>query len=286
MSTQTTYYVPHKSYWPFFLSIALFSMLFGFVHFLHGRISWAWFSFMGIGLFWLIITAWFVTIIRESLKGKYHEIEDRSFHQGMVWFIFSEVCFFGALFGAYFYVRLVIMPDLSAQDSFSHTLLWPNFKDVWPSLIPPNPDLFTPIKTGMTAWGVATINTILLVSSGFTIVWAHRGLLKNNRKQLIWGLIFTIALGVTFLGLQAYEYTDAYLHKDMTLHSGIYGTTFFMLTGFHGLHVTIGTIMLLAILLRCFLGHFTPAHHFAFKGVSWYWHFVDIVWILLFILVY
>ncbi len=138
----------------------------------------------------------------------------------------------------------------------------------------------------MHAWGIPAINTLILLSSGVTVTWAHWGLKKNDRTQLILGLMATVALGFLFLVLQAYEYHHAYTELNLTLHSGIYGTTFFMLTGFHGLHVTLGATMLLVILMRSLKGHFTADHHFAFEAVAWYWHFVDVVWLGLFVFVY
>ena len=138
----------------------------------------------------------------------------------------------------------------------------------------------------MGAWGIPAINTLILLTSGVTVTWAHWGLLNSNRKQLIAGLAMTVALGIAFLCLQAYEYHHAYESLGLTLGSGAYGATFFMLTGFHGFHVTLGTIMLIVILLRSMKGHFTADHHFGFEGVAWYWHFVDVVWLLLFVLVY
>ena len=134
--------------------------------------------------------------------------------------------------------------------------------------------------------GLPLVNTIILLTSGATITWAHWGLIKNNRKQLVVGMALTVALGIAFLACQALEYHEAYTEMGLTLGSGAYGATFFMLTGFHGFHVTLGTIMLIVILLRCMKGHFTPEHHFGFEGVAWYWHFVDVVWLGLFIFVY
>ncbi len=138
----------------------------------------------------------------------------------------------------------------------------------------------------MDAWGIPALNTLLLLSSGVTVTWAHWGLLKNNRLQLIWGLVMTIALGISFLCFQIYEYSHAMSELNLKLSMGAYGATFFMLTGFHGFHVTVGTIMLIVILFRSVAGHFKPEHHFGFEGVAWYWHFVDVVWLLLFVLVY
>jgi cytochrome c oxidase subunit 3 len=198
----------------------------------------------------------------------------------MSWFIFSEVMFFAAFFGALFYTRVLSVPDLASLDNVKW--LYPHFSDIWPSAGPNFKEQFTPME----AFGLPAINTLLLLSSGATITWAHWGLLKDNRKQLIIGMILTIALGVAFLACQAVEYHEAYTEHNLKLTTGIFGTTFFMLTGFHGFHVTLGVTMLTVILFRCMFGHFKPDHHFAFEGVAWYWHFVDVVWLLLFIFVY
>ena len=187
--------------------------------------------------------------------------------------------FFAAFFGALFYARVLSVPWLG---DLEQKLLWPDFNAQWPTAGPAATDPFTT----MGAWGIPALNTLLLLSSGVTVTWAHWALKANNRGQLILGLILTVALGVTFLGFQAYEYIHAYTDLNLRLTSGIYGSTFFMLTGFHGFHVTVGAIMLTVILFRCIAGHFKPDHHFAFEAVSWYWHFVDVVWLLLFVLVY
>jgi cytochrome c oxidase subunit III len=222
---------------------------------------------------------WFGSVIAESEGDKYNRQVDVSFRWGMGWFIFSEVMFFAAFFGALFYMRVLAVPWLGDLD---HKILWPEFSANWPVAGPGLKELFTPME----AWGIPALNTLILLSSGATVTWAHWGLKKNNRKQLILGLVMTVALGILFLGFQAYEYGHAYSELNLKLTTGAYGATFFMLTGFHGFHVTIGTIMLIAILGRSIVGHFKPEHHFAFEAVSWYWHFVDVVWLLLFILVY
>ena len=138
----------------------------------------------------------------------------------------------------------------------------------------------------MGAWGIPAINTLILLTSGATVTWAHWGLLKDNRQQLIIGLLGTVVLGFLFVVLQGFEYHEAYSEMGLTLGTGIYGSTFFMLTGFHGLHVSIGAIMLLVVLIRSMRGHFSPENHFAFEAAAWYWHFVDVVWLGLFIFVY
>ncbi|HET9462425.1 MAG TPA: cytochrome c oxidase subunit 3, partial [Thiobacillus sp.] len=208
---------------------------------------------------------------------------DASFRWSMSWFIFSEVMFFAAFFGALFYARVLSVPWLGEGDTMQQ--LWPAFQATWPTA---GPGLtqdgldFTP----MGAWGIPAINTLLLLSSGVTVTWAHWGLKKSNRTQLILGLAMTVALGAVFMGLQVYEYIHAYQEMGLTLGAGVYGATFFMLTGFHGFHVLVGTTMLIVMLLRSIAGHFTAEHHFAFEAVSWYWHFVDVVWVLLFVVVY
>jgi cytochrome c oxidase subunit III len=236
-----------------------------------------------------VMYGWFGTVIRENRQGLLdnHQV-DHSFRLGMCWFIFSEVMFFSAFFGALFFIRVFVVPALAGQTShiMTHLALWPGFKATWPLLVNPGSGQFVGPESVMETWGIPAINTGLLLSSGVTITIAHWNLIKKNRKIMILFQIFTIALGIAFLCLQAHEYTVAYLEKGLTLGSGIYGTTFFMLTGFHGMHVTIGTIGLCVILYRMLVGDFTPQNHFAFEGIAWYWHFVDVVWLFLFIFVY
>jgi cytochrome c oxidase subunit 3 len=198
---------------------------------------------------------------------------------GMSWFIFSEVMFFGAFFGALFYMRVISVPELG---DFEHKLIWPEFNPAWPAAGPGIKDPFSP----MAAWGIPALNTLILLSSGVTVTFAHWALIRNERTKLIFWLAATVALGIAFLGFQVYEYGHAYSELNLKLTTGAYGATFFMLTGFHGFHVTIGTIMLMTILGRVIAGHFRPEHHFGFEGVAWYWHFVDVVWLGLFIFVY
>jgi cytochrome c oxidase subunit 3 len=277
---QTHYSVPAPMPWPIMGSASLFLMAMGAV-FVFNSYSGGWVPIAaGAVLLVYMMTRWFGDVIRESQAGKYGRWEDVSFRWGMSFFIFSEVMFFGGFFGALFWLRVQSVPDLSSIES--NALLWPGFTAQWPSAGPGFAEAFSP----MAAWGIPAINTLLLLSSGVTVTIAHWALKENRRGQLIGFLAATIALGVVFLFLQAFEYHHAYTELNLTLATGAYGSTFFMLTGFHGFHVTCGAIMLMVILGRCIKGHFTPDNHFAFEGVAWYWHFVDVVWLGLFIFVY
>jgi cytochrome c oxidase subunit 3 len=286
--SQDRYYLPHSAHWPILGSIGIFGLMIGAAIWLNGDADTGQIV-MIVGALALLIMlfGWFGTVINESESGVYNDQVDLSFRWGMVWFIFSEVMFFAAFFGALFYARQHAMPVLGGEgvNPLTNFYLWRGFESIWPETANGPGDIggeFEPQK----AWGIPALNTLILLSSGATVTWAHWGLKANKRAQLILGLFATIALGVTFIAFQAYEYIHAYEHMNLTLHSGIYGSTFYMLTGFHGMHVTLGVIMLTVILLRCILGHFTPHHHFAFEAVSWYWHFVDVVWLFLFIFVY
>jgi cytochrome c oxidase subunit III len=282
------YYVPEQSYWPIIGSIGLFIMVIGVINVLHAD-RYGWLVFL-VGSFTTVFMmfGWFSNVIKESRLGLYNAQLDRSFRLGMVWFIFSEVMFFAAFFGALFYARNFSVPWMGGigAKTTTHLLLWDNFTAIWPLLKNPNPTKFIGPLKAMGAWGIPTLNTLILLTSGATITLAHLALKNNHRKKLILGLIATITLAIIFLLFQAYEYYHAYTDLGLKLNSGIYGTTFFMLTGFHGAHVTVGTIMLIVILMRCMRGHFTPEKHFGFEATAWYWHFVDVIWLMLFILVY
>jgi len=287
MGAHGAYYIPQPSHWPLVGSVGLTTTLVGAASWLHT--DWYGPYFFTLGLFILIgmMFGWFGQVIYENQKGIYNLQVDRSFRWGMCWFIFSEICFFGAFFGALFVSRYFIIPQLGGEiHPITHMTLWPDFKATWPVLVNPDNRAFVGAHEAMGAWGLAAVNTVVLLTSGATITWAHWALKLNKRRQLEIGLLLTILLGMTFLFLQAHEYYDAYHDMNLTLDAGIYGTTFFMLTGFHGLHVTIGTIMLIVIFLRSLRGHFTPERHFAFEAVAWYWHFVDVVWLFLFVFVY
>ena len=279
LNQSARYFVPDPSHWPIFGSVALLSMASGAALWMN-EASWGKFVLIaGVCILFFMMFGWFGSVARESEGGKYNKQVDAGFRWGMSWFIFSEVMFFAAFFGALFYMRVLSVPWLG---DIEHKLIWPDFTAQWPTAGPGITEKFTP----MAAWGVPAINTLILLTSGVTVTIAHWGLLKNNRTQLIAGLALTVLLGLTFLFLQVTEYHEAYTELNLKLTTGAYGATFFMLTGFHGFHVTVGTLMLIVILCRSIAGHFTADHHFGFEGVAWYWHFVDVVWLLLFVLVY
>ena len=278
------YYVPHGTHWPIIGSVGLFIAFIGVSILLNGG-STAPVALLGAAILIVMMFLWFGEVIGESERGTYNEQVDKSFRMGMMWFILSEVMFFGCFFGALFYARQLSLPWLGGEGSENVTnlFLWPGFENVWPSN---GPARVGGEYEGMEAWGVPALNTAILLTSGVTITLAHHALKAGQRTALAIWLGLTFVLGFTFLGFQIFEYTHAYFVLNLKLGSGIYGSTFYMLTGFHGLHVTIGAIMLTVIWLRCLRGHFTPTRHFAFEGVAWYWHFVDVVWLGLFIFVY
>lgn len=275
----THYYVPKPSIYPFVLALGMFALALGFILFMNRYLGGGYLMLASAALIITVLFRWFGTVIFENQTGRYTEWEDKSFRHGMVWFIGSEVMFFAAFFGALFYCRMISVPSLAGMDP-AYTL-YQGFTAVWPTSGPKGGP-FTP----MSAWGIPSINTALLLTSGVTLTWAHWGLMKNKRNQLIYGLAATVLLGVIFMGFQAYEYHHAYTAMGLTLGAGVYGATFFMLTGFHGFHVTLGAIMLAVVLIRAMKGHFTAERHFAFEAVAWYWHFVDVVWLFLFVVVY
>ncbi|MCL6713141.1 cytochrome c oxidase subunit 3 [Pseudoxanthomonas sp. z9] len=279
------YFVPHSSKWPFVGSISMFVTMVGVASWLNDAAWGKWTFFAGVFLLCATLFMWFGDVIRESVSGNYNKQVDVSFRMGMVWFIFSEVMFFGAFFGALFYARQFALPWLGGEGDgvMTNALLWDGFSSAWPSAGPGQ--VGGQFQT-IPAWGLPLLNTLILLTSGVTITIAHHALKAGHRKQLLVFLGLTVLLGCTFLFFQAEEYIHAYKELNLTLGSGIYGSTFFMLTGFHGAHVTLGTIMLAIIWLRCARGHFTKDDHFGFEAVAWYWHFVDVVWLGLFLFVY
>ena len=279
------YYVPHGTRWPIIGSLGMIIMLASAAFWVNDSSVAPWTFLAGTVIMVYMIFGWFGEVIRESEAGMYNEQVDTSFRMGMMWFIFSEVMFFAAFFGALFYARMFAVPWLGGEGSgaFTNEILWQGYDAVWPTAGPE--ELGGPFAT-IPAFGVPFLNTLILLTSGVTVTLAHHALKKDHRGALIFWLVATVLLGFVFVFFQVEEYMLAYQQLGLTLGSGIYGSTFFMLTGFHGLHVTLGAIMLLVIAIRCMRGHFKPEHHFGFEAVAWYWHFVDVVWLGLFIFVY
>ena len=279
------YFVPSSSRWPVVASAALFTTMLGFASWLN-EASWGKpLFFAGVAFLAAVLFKWFGDVITESVRGYYNKQVDGSFRMGMVWFIFSEVMFFAAFFGALFYARQYVTPWLNGQGDgvMTNSLLWPGYAAGWPNN---GPGAIGGSFQTIPAWGLPLLNTLILLSSGVTVTIAHHALKADKRRQLLLFLGATVLLGCLFLYFQASEYLEAYSELNLTLGSGIYGSTFFMLTGFHGAHVTLGTVMLAIVWLRCLKGHFSGEDHFAFEAVAWYWHFVDVVWLGLFLFVY
>ena len=288
MSTaEQNYFIPEPSRWPAVAVVGLFFLVLGFALWMNGVSAGPVSTGIGLLVIIYLFFGWFGDVIDESLTNKYNHDVDRSFRQGMFWFITSEVSFFATFFGCLFYFRNISLPWLGGEGQLGvSNILWEGFTYTWPLVNLPDVTNYTQLIEPMGAGGIPAYNTVILLSSGVTITWAHWGLKKGSQAQLVWGLIATIALGMIFFALQAYEYYHAYAELGLTLNSGIYGSTFYMLTGFHGFHVTMGTIMLMVICARSMKGHFTAENHFAFEGVAWYWHFVDVVWLGLYLFVY
>lgn len=293
MTATESYYVPAQSKWPIIASVGLALTMIGAGSILNNGTAGndtgtSWLIFLaGALVMAYMLFGWFGNVITESRSGMYSGQMDRSFRWGMGWFIFSEVMFFAAFFGVLFYARVYSVPWLAGEgDRGPADMLWPDFKAVWPLMVNPDSTLFPGPKALVDPWHLPLLNTILLVSSSVTVTIAHKALKNNNRTQLKVWLAATVILGLAFLFFQVEEYIEAYTTLDLTLQSGIYGSTFFMLTGFHGAHVTLGTLMLFIMLVRVMKGHFDEDNHFGFEAASWYWHFVDVVWLGLFVFVY
>jgi cytochrome c oxidase subunit 3 len=284
--TASNYFVPQPSRHPAFAAFGLFWVILGAAQWINGN-DWGKYAFL-FGLLWLfgVLFQWFRQAVGESEGGNYNDQVDRSFRWSMSWFIFSEVMFFGAFFTALWWLRSHSVPALGGLDN---ALLWPDFKAVWPTVAPGTTaspaGIIEPFQV-MTPFWLPTINTALLLSSGVTLTIAHHALRENHRSRTIAFMWVTVLLGATFVCVQGYEYFHAYTELNLKLSSGAYGSTFFMLTGFHGFHVIVGMLMLLFITLRLMKGHFTAERHFGFEGAAWYWHFVDVVWLGLYTLVY
>ncbi|MBE5313921.1 MAG: cytochrome c oxidase subunit 3 [Xanthomonadales bacterium] len=279
------YYVPHSSPWPIVGAVGLFITMLGVASWIDGAAWGMWVFYAGLAITLFMLSGWFADQINESVGGKYNSQVDRSFRMGMLWFIFSEVMFFAAFFGALFYARIFSVPWLGGEGAgvATHEFLWSGFDAAWPTNGPA--DLNGSFQT-IPAWGIPLLNTLLLLASGVTLTIAHHALKAGERGKILFWLGATVVLGAIFMYFQVYEYMHAYGDLNLKLSSGIYGSTFFMLTGFHGMHVTLGAIMLAVMWFRVAKGHFTKDNHFAFEAVAWYWHFVDVVWLILFMFVY
>jgi cytochrome c oxidase subunit III len=280
------YFIPSPSQHPVQLAFGLFLVILGAGQWINGHGWGAWSLLVGLVVWAIVMFRWFSQAIGESEGGLYSDRIDVSYRWSMAWFIFSEVMFFAAFFGALYWARVHALPMLG---NFEHQLLWPDFKAIWPSAgggVTASPaGIVEPFQTMGPFW-LPTINTALLLTSGITLTIAHHALIANQRSKTILWMWITVLLGATFLVVQGYEYVHAYQDLNLKLSSGIFGSTFFMLTGFHGFHVFVGMLMLLFITLRLQKGHFTPQRHFGFEGAAWYWHFVDVVWLGLYFLVY
>ncbi|RJG07777.1 cytochrome c oxidase subunit 3 [Noviherbaspirillum cavernae] len=273
------YFVPGPSKWPVLAGVSLLVTMVGASAWVNG-IGWApAVNVIGILALIVVLYKWFGDAIAESEGGLYSSRIDVSYRWSMSWFIFSEVMFFAAFFGALFYARAITMPWLA---DFDHKVLWPDFAAQWGNTPAGTVDPF--VKMG--PFWVPTINTALLLTSGVTLTISHHAIRAGQRGKTALFLFATILLGAIFMGFQVYEYMHAYSELNLKLTSGIYGSTFYMLTGFHGFHVTMGAVMLAVVLYRVLKGHFTAEQHFAFEGAAWYWHFVDVVWLGLYVVVY
>lgn len=276
---------------PIFGSLAMLLIALGVVHWLHGSWFFPFLLTFGIIGMLLVLAFWFHAAIVDDVgvDDQTYALSDRYYRWSMGWFIFSETWFFIAFFAVLFYVRYVSLARLSGTaggDHMTHYLLWPSFQDQWPLLTTPDPSRFVGPDAAMSPWGLPILNTFILLTSGLTITLAHWAVLRERKSWALFWQLLTAALGLVFLCLQGFEYYEAYQHLDLQLNRGVYANIFYVMTGFHGLHVLLGTVMLLVIGYRIHDNAFTADRHFAFEAVSWYWHFVDVVWLLLFVFVY
>ncbi len=262
------YHLVDPSPWPIIGAIFAFVTAVGGVVFMHNHANpWA----LIIGFLGILYTMfmWWRDVIKEAHKGDHTPVVSIHLRYGMIMFIASEVMFFVAWFWAFFDASLFTGENIQASRVLETGGVWP----------PKGIDVLDP-------WHLPLVNTLILLTSGTTVTWAHHALLNNDRQGLKWGLIATIALGVLFTTIQAYEYAHAAFAFNRDNGGNIYGSTFFMATGFHGFHVLIGTLFLIVCLFRALAGHFTPKQHFGFEAAAWYWHFVDVVWLFLFSCIY
>jgi cytochrome c oxidase subunit 3 len=297
--SHVAYYVPPSGWYPVWVAFGVAMLLGGLGSYLNALKAGAAGSTLLIYAGGLILTvvlfAWFARVVKENHTGLTGPQLKRSYIWGMSWFIFSEVMFFAAFFGALFYARVFAVSWLGGEGEKALTgdYLWPEFSPEWPVLQNPDPGRFanpgeSMASPGILNWGgyLPFWNTVVLLSSSVTVHFAHSAVVNGKRAALNAWLAVTVALGVLFLFLQVEEYLHAYRELGLTLDSGIYGSTFFLLTGFHGFHVTLGTFILAVQLVRGLRGHFNANDQFGLEAASWYWHFVDVVWVCLFFFVY
>jgi cytochrome c oxidase subunit III len=295
----SVYFVPNNGWYPVFVALGIFLSLAGVGHWLNmlkaGEEPSHLMLYLGVVVMGVVLFFWFNKVIQENLAGIPNAQVKRSYVWGMSWFIFSEVMFFAAFFGALFYARNFSVPWIGGEGDKGITgeLLWPNFKAEWPVMANPDPNQFPNPHESMASQGISTwlsylpfYNTVILLTSSVTVHFAHSAVKNSNRGGLVFWLGLTVLLGVLFIFVQGYEYHHAYTELGLTLGSGIYGSTFFILTGFHGFHVTLGAFILLMQFFRALRGHFKPDDQFGLEAASWYWHFVDVVWVCLFMFVY
>jgi cytochrome c oxidase subunit III len=261
------YHLVDPSPWPAIGATAAFILAVGAVVWMHGSSP----AVMLIGFAGVLYTMfmWWRDVVKESHRGDHTDVVSLHLRYGMLLFIASEVMFFVAWFWAFFDASLFSGDAMQAARVEATAGVWP----------PKGIEVFDP-------WHLPLINTLILLTSGTTVTWAHHALLNNDRKGLKWGLALTIVLGLMFTSIQAYEYAHAAFAFNRDNGGNIYGSTFFMATGFHGFHVIIGTIFLIVCLFRALNGHFRPEKHFGFEAAAWYWHFVDVVWLFLFACIY
>lgn len=258
------YHLVNPSPWPIIGSVSAFVLALALIFAMHGRVSYWWLAPGIIGVLYTMFS-WWVDVIKEAHQGDHTPVVQLHLRYGMIMFIASEVMFFVAWFWAFFDASLFFSEPAQyarVQATGGH----------WP---PADLEVLNP-------WHLPLVNTLILLTSGTTVTWAHHSLLHNDRQGLKMGLWLTIILGLLFTSIQAYEYINA----PFDFKNNIYGATFFMATGFHGAHVIIGTIFLAVCLVRAYLGHFRPEQHFGFEAAAWYWHFVDVVWLFLFTCIY
>jgi cytochrome c oxidase subunit 3 len=259
MNTQKhPFHLVDPSPWPLFASLSAFSSTFGGVMYMHGYIGGGNLLSLGLIMICYSMFVWWRDVVREgTYEGHHTSFVQLGLRYGMILFIVSELMFFVAFFWAFFHASLSPTVEIGA---------------VWP---PKGIEVLNP-------WEVPFLNTVILLSSGAAVTWAHHALVAGARNQAIYGLILTVLLALFFTGLQALEYLEA----PFTISDGVYGSTFYLATGFHGFHVFIGTVFLSVCLLRLINFHFTKSHHFGFEAAAWYWHFVDVVWLFLFVAIY